>query len=134
MESNPKIPISSMISKIPVSNRVKSHNPNFSPVIPKFQIGFMGPIKEACYRRVPVVISLHVSIFPVLAVLEIHSMVLRSSQKSNLFICRPCKFPLYPMKPRKQSSWARGMKFLQYETGWARGCSEVQKSTVSCLL
>ena len=26
------------------------------------------------------------------------------------------------------------MKFLQYETGCARGCPEVQKSTVSCLL
>ena len=26
------------------------------------------------------------------------------------------------------------MKFLQYETGCARGCSEVQKLTVSCLL
>ncbi len=28
----------------------------------------------------------------------------------------------------------RKMKFLQYETGCARGCSEIHKSTVSCLL
>ncbi len=36
-------------------------------------------LKEACYSRVPVGISLHVSIFSILAVLQIHFMVLRSS-------------------------------------------------------
>ncbi len=60
--------------------------------------------KEACYSRVPAGILLHVSIFPVLTVLEIHFMVFGSSHQSNLSICRPCKFPLYPMEPTKLSS------------------------------
>ena len=57
--------------------------------------------KEASYSRVPAEISLHVSIFPILVVLEIHFMVYRSSHKSNLSISRPCKFPLCPMKPKE---------------------------------
>ncbi len=44
--------------------------------------------KEICYSRIPVEISLHVSIFPGLAVLEIHFMVFRSSYK---IISRPGK-------------------------------------------
>ena len=68
--------------------------------------------KEACYSRVPVGISLHVSIFPILAMLQIHFMVFRSSHKSSLSICRPCKCLLYPMKPRKISSSAHGDEIL----------------------
>ncbi len=49
----------------------------------------MDIIEEACYSRFPVGISLHVSIFPTLAVLEIHFMAYRSSQKSNLSVIRP---------------------------------------------
>ncbi len=43
-------------------------------------------INEASYSRVPVGISLHVSIFPVLSVLEIHFMVYKSSH-NLLGIC-----------------------------------------------
>ncbi len=41
---NPKIPISYLISKIPISNRLTSQNLNFSPGVPKSQIGFLGPL------------------------------------------------------------------------------------------
>ncbi len=61
--------------------------------------------KEASYSRVPAGISLHVSIFPILAVQEIHFMVYRSGHKSNLSIRWPWKFPLHPMKPKELSSW-----------------------------
>ncbi len=64
-------------------------------------------LKEASYSRVPVGISLHVSIFPILAVLEIHFMAYSSSHKSNLSVSSPYKFALYPMKHRKLSSWAK---------------------------
>ena len=35
---NPQIPISHLISKIPISQRVKSQNPNFSPGIPSIVV------------------------------------------------------------------------------------------------
>ncbi len=61
-------------------------------------------------------------------------MVYGSSHKSNLFISRPCKFPIMFNETQEAICLNTGMKFLQYETGCARGCSEVQKWTVSCLL
>ncbi len=91
-------------------------------------------IKEACYSRVHVGISLHVSIFPVLAVLENHFTGFRSSHKSNFLSAGPANFHYIQWNPRGYLPEHRGMEFLQYETGCARGCLEVQKFTVSCLL
>ncbi len=89
-------------------------------------------LKEACYSIVPVGISLDVSIFPILAVLQIHFMIFRRSHKSNLSICRPCKFLLYPMKPRKISSWTQGDGIL---TIWDRLRQRMLRSPKSnCIL
>ena len=82
-------------------------------------------LKEACYSRVPVGISLQIKGFPILAVLEICFIACRSSHGSNWSFGRPSKCPLWPLEPRKLSSW---MKFLQYKTGCALGCSEVTKN------
>ncbi len=41
-----KIPISHLISKIPLSNRVKSQNPNFSSWNPKIPNWLTGPYKR----------------------------------------------------------------------------------------
>ncbi len=94
--------------------------------------GIKSKIKEACYSRVPIGIPLHVSIFPILAVLKIHFMVFGSSPQSNLSICRPRKFPLYPMKPRKLSSWTQGDEIL---TIWDRLRQKMLRSPkINCIM
>ncbi len=96
-----------------------------------YNLGLSGNIKEACYSRVSVGISLQIKGFPILAVLQICFIACRSSHGSNWSFGRPSKCPLWPLEPRKLSSW---MKILQYMTGCAIGCSEVTKTTVTCLL
>ena len=64
---------------------------------------FWTPFKESSYSRDPVRISVHVSFFPILALLEIDFMAYRSSHKSNPSTSRFCTFPLCPMQLRKQS-------------------------------
>ncbi len=89
-------------------------------------------IKEACYSRFPVGISLHVSIRPILALLEINFMVYISSHKSKLSINRPCKFPLCSMEPRKISSWVHEDEILII---WDRLHQKMLRSPkINCIL
>ncbi len=64
-------------------------------------------LKETCYSRVLVGISLQFNGFLVLAVLEIYSIVYRNGLESKLLVSRPDKCPLRPLWPverRKLSS------------------------------
>ncbi len=88
-------------------------------------------IKEACYSRVPARIPLQINDFPMLTLLQICFIACRSSHESNGSLSRPSKCPLWPLE---SGSYLPGMKFLQYGTGCATGCSEVTNTTVSCLL
>ncbi len=60
-------------------------------------------IKETRYSRVLVGISLQVNGFPILASLEIYSIVYRNSLESKLLVSRPDKWPLWLVESRKLS-------------------------------
>ncbi len=62
-------------------------------------------LKEACYSKVPVGISLQINYFPVLTVLEFCFIACKSCHESTCSLSRPNKCPLWPLEPRKLSSW-----------------------------
>ena len=92
-----------------ITSHLSTRGNALCPVLPSIN---MTHFKEASYSGVPVGISWYVSIFSNTSSARVSFMVYRSSHKST---------------------WAQEDEISQYETGCARGWSEVQKSTVSCL-